>query len=271
VYVRLKHTLSALALAAIRQPSRGPYRDAVICLAAFCRLIAPRSTSADAAAQAIAVVTLGIASRQPWAIERRGMSVQGRRSSPRALEWLVQQKLLQRYDDTVALPPEYQPYFDYMQRQVRRLVALLRRLTATPVPKGRPGTLRRGVALFNGGLFFECHEYFEDIWRAAPADERDFYHGLILVAAAFYHYEKGNLHGARVKLSSGIHYLRPLPPASHGIRLDRWLARLEFWSARIEAGLPAGELKVSEIPKIPLARARGHTRRHALRHARRQR
>jgi hypothetical protein len=208
-----------------------------MCLEALCRSLAANSSTADA----VPVQRL----RRP--------------ADPRALDWLAQQGLVERRDDTtVALPPEYQPCFSYMLRQVRRLAAILRRLTATPMPRGKSGILRRGLALFDGGLFFECHEYFEDIWRAAPAGERGFYHGVILVAAAFYHYEKGNLHGARVKLSSGVDYLLPLAPVSHGVRLDRWLARLEPWKTRIEAGLPAGVLKVSEVPKIPLTRARRH-------------
>jgi len=61
--------------------------------------------------------------------------------------------------------------------------------------------------LLDGGLFFECHEYFEGLWRRAPADERAFYQGIIHIAAGLYHYEKGNAHGARAKLTSGMRML----------------------------------------------------------------
>jgi hypothetical protein len=117
--------------------------------------------------------------------------------------------------------------------------------------------MRRAAALFNGGLFFECHEYLEDLWRRAPGCDKGFYQGIIHVAAAFYHYEKDNLHGARVKLASGIEKLRALPPLSHGIRLDRWLKRLARWKTRVDAGIPGGALKISEIPKMQEADERG--------------
>ncbi|MEK6556862.1 MAG: DUF309 domain-containing protein, partial [Candidatus Margulisiibacteriota bacterium] len=50
-----------------------------------------------------------------------------------------------------------------------------------------------GILLFNSGLFFECHEYLEDVWRPTTGPERNFYHGIIQAAAAFYHFEKNNL------------------------------------------------------------------------------
>lgn len=228
MYVRLKHALSALALDAIRSPSRGGTRDAVTWLTEFC----------DAAATAGG---------------RPGRVVRGN-GGTRVPRRLLAAGLVEQRDTGPALPTGFQPYFPYMHRQVRRLAEVLRRLAAHRPIGGRAGALRRGAALFNGGLFFECHEYFEDIWRAAPEADKGFYQGIILVAAGFYHFEKGNLHGARAKLTSGIEKLRRYPSSARGVRLDRWLARLAPWFARIEAGESAGVLRVSEIPRIPLIR-----------------
>ncbi len=155
----------------------------------------------------------------------------------------------------VSLPEPFRPHFPYMNRQVHRTAAVLRALETSrggPRPRGKAAAIRIGAALFNGGLFFECHEYLEDLWRATPPGDRSFYQGIILIAAGFYHYEKGNLHGARTKLAAGIAKLKPYLPTSHGVRLDRWMASLTPWLARIDAGA-AGVLDTSEIPKIVFA------------------
>jgi hypothetical protein len=245
MYVRLKHGLSALALEAIRSPARAAPRSAVAWLAAFC----------DLASSSPAGLTAGL----PLAAVSTRARRYGTRDQ-RGLQRIVQGGLLAREDTTLMLPAGFQEHFLYMDRQVHRLAAVLRGLSAPPPLRGKAGRLRRGFALFDGGLFFECHEYFEDIWRSAPAPEKGFYHGVILVAAGFYHYEKGNVHGARVKLTSGIEKLQGYLPASHGVRLDRWLARLARWKARIDEGSPAGVLDVSDIPKIPATTAHGRFR-----------
>ena len=48
---------------------------------------------------------------------------------------------------------------------------------------------------FNAELFFEAHEVLEDLWRETKGPERDFYHGLIQVAAAYVHVQRGNAYG----------------------------------------------------------------------------
>jgi hypothetical protein len=242
MYVRLKHALSALALDAVRSPGRGSASDAVGWLAAFCDAAA--SAAGGDLSAPFAVPTAAVAARAG----PRG------RGGTRGLQRILDAGLVEQRNTSLVLPAGFRPHFPYMTRQVHRLAEVLRRLAAVRPLGGQAGGLRRGAALFNGGLFFECHEYFEDIWHTAPGADRAFYQGIILVAAGFYHYEKGNLHGARVKLASGIERLQRYLPASRGVRLDRWLARLAPWLARIDAGRPAGVLSLSEIPKMPLIR-----------------
>ncbi|MDQ4036090.1 MAG: DUF309 domain-containing protein, partial [Chloroflexota bacterium] len=55
------------------------------------------------------------------------------------------------------------------------------------------------------------------IWRAADDDERDFYQGLIQVAAGLLHLQRRNMRGARNKLREGLEKLDPYKPAHHGI------------------------------------------------------
>jgi len=83
----------------------------------------------------------------------------------------------------------------------------------------------RGVALFNGVRYWHAHEAWETLWRAAPDEERDFYQGLILIAAGLLHLQRRNLRGARNKLAEGVEKLTPYEPAHRGIFVNELLGR----------------------------------------------
>ncbi|MGZ8482112.1 MAG: DUF309 domain-containing protein [Candidatus Limnocylindria bacterium] len=83
----------------------------------------------------------------------------------------------------------------------------------------------RGVALFNGVRYWHAHEAWETLWRAAPDDERDFYQGLILLAAGLLHLQRRNLRGARNKLAEGVAKLSRYEPAHRGIFVNELIGR----------------------------------------------
>lgn len=84
---------------------------------------------------------------------------------------------------------------------------------APPVGDDR-GVLRSGAALIADGRAFEAHEVFESAWRRARAEQRadaDFWQGLVLVAGALHHADRGNERGraallerAEAKLESAV-------------------------------------------------------------------
>jgi hypothetical protein len=76
---------------------------------------------------------------------------------------------------------------------------------------------REGVALFNGGRYWHAHEAWETLWRAAPDQERDFYQGLIQIAAGLLHLQRRNARGARSKLAEGVAKVERFQPVHHGI------------------------------------------------------
>jgi hypothetical protein len=84
-------------------------------------------------------------------------------------------------------------------------------------PKEQHELLHRGVALFNGLRYWHAHEAWETLWRAADENERDFYQGLIMVAAGLLHLQRRNARGARNKLSEGLAKLRRYEPAHRGL------------------------------------------------------
>jgi predicted metal-dependent hydrolase len=114
--------------------------------------------------------------------------------------------------------------------------------------------LKRGVAEFNRGLFFECHETLEQIWLEEDGDEKDFCQGLIQIAAGYYKMEGGGLAGAIKLLSSGLGRLLPFRPAHDGIELDNFLENVEKSLRKLQglhaAGRESGEVGV---PTISLA------------------
>jgi uncharacterized protein len=113
-------------------------------------------------------------------------------------------------------------------------------------PRGRTPSLppaeadevfRRGVALFNGVRYWHAHEAWETLWRAAPDEERDFYQGLIQLAAGLLHLQRRNRRGARNKLSEGVAKLKPYQPAHRGIFVNELIGRAERIIEDLDAGV----------------------------------
>ncbi len=95
---------------------------------------------------------------------------------------------------------------------------------------------REGVSLFNGARYWYAHEAWETLWRASPDDERDFYQGLIQVAAGLLHLQRRNARGATNKLGEGLARLRPYAPKHHGIAVNELVGACEPIARDLEAG-----------------------------------
>ena len=113
------------------------------------------------------------------------------------------------------------------------------------LPRGRTAPLdpaqadrlfREGVALFNGVRYWHAHEAWETLWRAAPDEERDFYQGLIQLAAGLLHLERRNLRGARNKLHDGIERLLGYRPVHRGIIVSDLIGACEPLRNQLQAG-----------------------------------
>lgn len=77
-----------------------------------------------------------------------------------------------------------------------------------------------GIALFNQREYFEAHEVWEDLWREADGNDRQFYQGLIQCAVSLEHMKRGNASGARRLFQRCQKRLAPLPRVYMG--LDIW-------------------------------------------------
>src|SRR6266849_5150000 len=85
---------------------------------------------------------------------------------------------------------------------------------------------KEGLGHIRAGRFFEAHEELELVWRAAPAEERDFYQGLVHVAVAWYQAERGRKIGTERQLAKALRRLEPFAPTHRGIELEPLLAQL---------------------------------------------
>ena len=55
--------------------------------------------------------------------------------------------------------------------------------------------LEHGINLFNEHRFWEAHEAWEELWLASAGEEKQFLQGLIQLAAAYHHVQRGTLRG----------------------------------------------------------------------------
>ena len=76
-----------------------------------------------------------------------------------------------------------------------------------------------GIALFNAGRFFECHEAWEEIWKRAVGEDKRFYQGLIQAAVAILHAQRGNRVGAAKLYAKASEKLDHFPDVHMGLAI----------------------------------------------------
>ena len=84
----------------------------------------------------------------------------------------------------------------------------------------------RGLELARTGRYFEAHEELELAWRAAPAEERDFFQGLVHVVVAWYQAGRGNTVGCGRQLEKATRRLAPYAPMHRGVSVAMLLEDL---------------------------------------------
>ena len=83
---------------------------------------------------------------------------------------------------------------------------------------------RQFVELFNQQKYFEAHEVLEDEWRIEKGIKRNFYQGMIQIAAVMVHMQKGNRKGAEELLLKAAKNLASYEPVYEGISIDELLS-----------------------------------------------
>ena len=71
---------------------------------------------------------------------------------------------------------------------------------------------------FNEGDYYTCHDLLEEIWMTDKSNL--FLKGLLQMTVALYHYEYGNIKGARLMMNAGHQYIQSYRPFYWGIDLE---------------------------------------------------
>lgn len=114
---------------------------------------------------------------------------------------------------------------------------------------------RAYFARFNRQQFFEAHEELESLWltvRHSP-DAR-FYQGLIMVAGAFVHFQKGRPRAAAKLLRLARERLQPFGDRYKGLDVRQLVELLDGWLRRTAAAA-TGENPYDPVraPKLELS------------------
>ena len=86
-----------------------------------------------------------------------------------------------------------------------------------------PPGLLQGIAEFNQGKFYQCHDTLEEIWKAEPRPIRHLYQGILQIGVAFYHLRAQRYGAVVTLLSSGSGYLEPFAPLCMGVNVAKLL------------------------------------------------
>ena len=110
-----------------------------------------------------------------------------------------------------------------------------------------PLELLRFKELYDAGQFWHAHEALEGLWRAtADSALATLYRGMIQLAAAYLHLERGNLRGGARLLRKAASSLLGCPPDHATVRADLLVERIRSSLAAVEAGA------VAAPPALPL-------------------
>jgi uncharacterized protein len=107
--------------------------------------------------------------------------------------------------------------------------------------------LLEGIALFNEGRFWHAHEAWERRWLACDGDEKLFLQGLIQLAAAWHHVQRGTLSGAVRLFDAALEKLSHLPEGYRGVDRTEAIERARRHRDCISRGEHINEM---DFPKL---------------------
>ena len=107
--------------------------------------------------------------------------------------------------------------------------------------------------MLDEGRPFHAHEVLEASWKAAPAEERDFWQGLAQLAVGLTHARRGNPAGAVTLLRRAAARIRPYAPADpHGVPVTQLADAADALATEIDRdGLDALAPTALDLPLRP--------------------
>lgn len=110
--------------------------------------------------------------------------------------------------------------------------------------------LAAGRWLWDEHRYFEAHECLEHVWHHAPADDRPFWQGVIQVAVACVHHQRGNDRGVAATCRKALANLDAYPSVHHGIDVDQLRTFCEGVAAVMDQAGACVEIGYPELPTM---------------------
>lgn len=80
--------------------------------------------------------------------------------------------------------------------------------------------LAEAMAQFNAGEWYACHDGFEALWHETAGSMRPVLQGILQIAVAELHHERGNLRGATILMGEGLGRLARVDANALGLELE---------------------------------------------------
>jgi predicted metal-dependent hydrolase len=106
--------------------------------------------------------------------------------------------------------------------------------------------LAEGVRRFNAHEFWHAHEEWEHLWLNAEGDEKLFIQGLIQLAAAYHHVQRGTHRGALRLFDASLRKLSRYPADYLGVDRAEAIERAEEHRTRVAKE----KIDAGDYPKI---------------------
>ncbi|MDY0324161.1 MAG: DUF309 domain-containing protein [Candidatus Carbobacillus sp.] len=118
---------------------------------------------------------------------------------------------------------------------------------------GYPDAYRQFIQLFNTQAFYEAHDVLEALWMEEGHDK--FLQALIQLAVAYYHYDYGNVYGARQLLTSARRYLQSASGETWGLDASELFRHTEMLLETLpeEKKIPMEMARLKPLPELRLA------------------
>jgi predicted metal-dependent hydrolase len=107
------------------------------------------------------------------------------------------------------------------------------------------------VEQFNRADWYACHDGFEELWHEIQGPMRPVLQGLLQIAVAELHLERGNRKGATVLMGEGLGRLRRCDDVALGLRLTTLKGTA---GERLHALQMEADPRTLPLPRLELAR-----------------
>ena len=109
---------------------------------------------------------------------------------------------------------------------------------------------RESVALFNAGEWYACHDGLEELWHETQGEMRPVLQGILQIAVAHLHLERGNIRGATVLMGEGLGRLQNQGEQALCLDLEALRKSVLPRLQRLQAGEELGDLPLPRLEAV---------------------